>query len=720
MTRVEVKMCEPQAFVRLAFALFCALAAALGVLGCGKTSVETDLDGGSVGGSGPALDAGSQGGTPGSDSGVSVGTVMVSTATRRPRTTTWSINYWQWMPSYGDYTTGTEALVAELKPAVLRVGGYNNDANLPDPFDNAEIDRAVTCARAIGAEPLIQVPLLADIDGSEPTAATAAAMVTYANVTQGYGVKYFSIGNEPDLYVTQGSRRDQNQPAIPNYTPFGYCTSVRAYVTAMKAVDPTITIVGPDLSWHYVAGNDWLTPILQSCGDLFDIVSIHRYPLSSTQATLQAASVDATLFGALLTSIRGIMQSTGTGDKPLALTEMNVVYEESACAIEASPGTLGSALWLADGLGTAIENNLWTSAVWDISDPDVWGMGLLSPPPTHTPRPEYYAYQLYADHFGTALVDVVQQPSGIRAYASRNQADNATDLIVVNWTTSSAPLSFQVTGLSSAPAPAIFTIPASSISAIEIPDIGGATAWTYGDAQHETGQGIATLAPGVSAAIDAGPAQLDNACSSDASDTCPTVVLPSAPITTLGSGSGNSIFFGSAPYQWGLNAYGSNGQTPPSATLTPDGDGLHIVGGFVPPVTQNWVGVVLYFASTSCIDASQYQGVAFDYSGDLGGCTLSFGVNFSQDESTVYDARGSCTYGASCYAPFATLKLPTQVDGGTGNATRVQVPFTTMVAGSPIANVDQLSILLLQWQLSMPSGSTGCSADFTVENVAFY
>ena len=29
-------------------------------------------------------------------------------------------------------------------------------------------------------------------------------MVQYANVTKGYGIKYFSIGNEPDIYDTSG------------------------------------------------------------------------------------------------------------------------------------------------------------------------------------------------------------------------------------------------------------------------------------------------------------------------------------------------------------------------------------------------------------------------------------------------------------------------------------------------------------------------------------
>ena len=268
--------------------------AASGISGCGGTAVVTNLDAGSLGGAGLAqLDAGSTGGAGpvGGSSSVAVGTVIVSAASPRPRTTTWSVNYWQWMPTFGNDVAGTETQVAALNPAVMRVGGYNNDANTPDAFDNAQLDTAVAYARAIGAEPLIQVPLLADVDGNLPTAATAAAMVTYANVTQGYGIKIFSIGNEPDLYATQGSRTNSAQPAIPNYMPSDYCTSAQAYVTAMKAVDPTIMIVGPDLAWQYVAGNDWLTPILQDCGDLFDIVSIHRYPFSSTQATLNAASV---------------------------------------------------------------------------------------------------------------------------------------------------------------------------------------------------------------------------------------------------------------------------------------------------------------------------------------------------------------------------------------------------------------------------------------------
>ena len=92
---------------------------------------------------------------------------------------------------------------------------------------------------------------------------------------------------------------------------------LRTYVTAMKTVDATIKIVGPDLSWHYIAGNDWLTPILQGCGDLFDVVAIHRYPFNSRQSTLEAASGDATTFATFLTSIRSCKQpATATSRSP--------------------------------------------------------------------------------------------------------------------------------------------------------------------------------------------------------------------------------------------------------------------------------------------------------------------------------------------------------------------------------------------------------------------
>jgi|GEM_PF-1530402 len=665
----------------------------------------------------------------GPDAGIAPSPLVVSTTTRTPRTTATGVNYWLWMPAFGDDVTGTGALVAALKPTVMRVGGYNNDANTQDRFDDAAFDTAVAYARAIGAEPIIQVPLLADTSGKPPTAATAAAMVTYANVTKSYGLKYFSIGNEPDLYASQGLVADPTQPAIPSYTPAAYCTTARAYVTAMKAVDPTIKIVGPDLSWKYIAGsgaNDWLTPILTSCGDLFDIVSIHRYPFEAAQATLAAAAADSASFRNVMSSVRGILQATGQGTKPLALTEMNIVYDATFCVLDASPGTVGSALWLADGFGTALELGLWTSAVWDISDDDGYAFGLLGPAPAHTPRPEYYAYAFFADHFGPTLVQVTSAPSGVNAYASRNLADDATEIILVNWNRSAAPLAFSVAGLTTAPSPVTFALPPVSIAAVTIPDHGAATAWTYGEAQRETANGPQSLAPGANGAVTTDGGQgaggaagrtVGTSCATDGSVVCPQLVLPSPAITTMGATGAAGLSFGSGATEWQSYTYAAPGQALPTATLTPDGAGIHITGGFAPPISGNWEGAGLFFNGTKCVDASSYTGVQFDFAGDLGGCALAFGASFSGDLSHADEpGRGSCPgTSGTCYGPLAPV-VP-----GSSTAT-IKVPFSALTSGSPIPKLDPATLVDVEWQLSAPTGADGgsCAANFTVENVAFY
>jgi hypothetical protein len=661
-----------------------------------------------------------------SDAGPVASPLVVSATIRTPRTTTWSVNYWQWMPSYGDDVTGTDPLMAPLKVGTMRVGGYNNDANTPDPFDGAAFDHAVAYARAIGAEPIIQVPLIADTTGQPPTAATAAGMVTYANVTKGYALKYFSLGNEPDLYASQGSVADATQPAIPGFSPANYCTTATAYVAAMKAVDPTIKIVGPDLSWKYQAGtsNDWLTPILTGCGNLFDVVAIHRYPFEAMQATRAAAAGDAAAFRTTIASVRGILTATGQGTKPLAITEMNVAYDATSCVLDASPGTVGSALWLVDGLGTAIDLGLWTSAVWDISDTDGWALGLIGPAPGHVPRPEYYAYALYAEHAGPETLQVTSAPSGVSAHASRDAADDATEIIVANWNESAAPLAFSVTGLPAAPATATFSLPAVSIAAVEIPDHGAPTVWTYGESERSRGAGpeVLTAEPATTVGIDGGTASDGGAgtvpgsnCGTGPAVVCSKVVLPSPAITTASGADGGALSFGSGSDAWESFAYAAPGQQVPRAALTTDGLGIQISGGFAPPLNGNWEGVGLLFAGTSCIDASAYTGVQFDFTGDLGGCKLAVGVSFSEDFSHGDDPqRGACSgTDSSCYGPFASVAPA---------ATTVKVPFSAMSAGSPQSTPDTSTIVDVIWQLSAPTGTGGgaCAANFTVSNVSFY
>ena len=450
------------------------------MVGCANDPVAVSIDAGSTSGALGAADA--------RDAAVVIppvsGNVVISATTRAARPNSGlGTSYWLWPPTWGNLVAGSEAQILALAPAVVRMGGYNNAANPPDPFDNAQVDLSVAYARAIAAEPILQVPLLADTAGRPPTADTAAAMVTYANVTKGYGIKYFSIGNEPDLYPdATGSTK-----GIAGYTPEAFCASASAYVAAMKAVDPSIKILGPELSWKYQSGtNDWLTPILQACGSLFDIVTVHRYPIDPAQTTIANASADAPKLNNIIAHLRTIMASAGMADQPLAITECNITWDgdPAKSTLPASPGTVAAGLWAADTFGVGLQNALWTMIYW--STREGWTLGLLASS-DGTPRPAYWVLDLYATHFGPTLISVSSTPSGVRAYASRNQGDTATQVIVVNWNEAIATLTFQVDGLVSPPVPPSFTLPALSVAAIEIPDTGAASALSYAEAQYQTG-----------------------------------------------------------------------------------------------------------------------------------------------------------------------------------------------------------------------------------------
>ena len=412
------------------------------------------------------------------------GALTVSLANPTPvASSALGLNYWSW--TYGVTLSGTETLVAALGPGLLRVGGHNNDWNSPSPFSDTELDRAIAYARTVGAEPIIQVPVLDDVNGMTPTADTAAAMVRTANVTRAYGVKYFSVGNEPDIYA------DPTQtPRLATFTADNYCQIAEAFVPAMRAVDPTIKILGPELSWKYQDGtNDWLTPILRSCGDLFDIVSIHRYPIDPAKTLRAAVAADAASFHATIMAVRQKMVAAGQGEKPLAVTETNVTWngDPAISTLEASPGTLPAGLWVADTLGTGLVDGLWTTAFWSIREG--YTFGILTP--DNVARPAYQAIGLFRNHFGNSLLSVTSAPSGVHAYASRNAAGDATELVIVNWTDNRERLSVTLTGGSGAlaaspPPPTLVEVEPMTMTAVEMPDSGASIAtWSYGQAEWQ-------------------------------------------------------------------------------------------------------------------------------------------------------------------------------------------------------------------------------------------
>ncbi|MBC8033822.1 MAG: hypothetical protein H7Y03_06730 [Chitinophagaceae bacterium] len=133
-----------------------------------------------------------------------------------------------------------------------------------------DFDEFMSMCTTVGASPLIVVAydaIYSTASAIKPTKAElithAAEWVRYANITKGYNVKYWMLGNEswnlPDYNGTT--------------TPAQYALDVVDFASAMKAIDPSIKIV--------VNGRaGWWQTLLQSPAlPYIDILGFSNYPI---------------------------------------------------------------------------------------------------------------------------------------------------------------------------------------------------------------------------------------------------------------------------------------------------------------------------------------------------------------------------------------------------------------------------------------------------------
>ncbi|HXY38929.1 MAG TPA: hypothetical protein VEQ10_04620, partial [Vicinamibacteria bacterium] len=413
------------------------------------------------------------------------GTIAVSGANPTQAVTRYGENYWCWS-NYGDNVRGTEALVSSLHLGVLRAGGHNNDTNTSDgffPFDEAQVDAFVAYSRRVGAEPILQVPLLKNASGGPATAGDAAEMVRYCNRTQGYGVRYWEIGNEPDLYSDQGDR--------PGYDTARFCADFNDWSAAMKRVDSSILVLGPELSWKYYpqsGANDWLTPFLSACRGHYDVVAIHRYPFAAADSTIANAVGDVDHLEEVVQGVRAQMTAAGVGELPLAITEANISWDGTPATStqSASPQTFYAGLWVADTLGAAIARQLWAMCYWSLSEG--WTLGFIEAG-TGKPRPSYFGFQMVALHLGPTLLRA-SAPSGFSVYASRSAKGDSTALVVLNKNATSNTETIALSDLPGAATSRTWDFAAYSLTALEVPDDGGTMrVWSYTKTMADAGSG---------------------------------------------------------------------------------------------------------------------------------------------------------------------------------------------------------------------------------------
>lgn len=328
----------------------------------------------------------------------------------------------------------------------------DNNADFPyeDGPEKMDFDEFIAWIRTFGAEPIIVVNLESSYLAGNPEEGVreAAAWVRYANVTQGYGVKYWEIGNETDLLGTR----------YP-LTAEEYAEAVVRFSRAMKAEDPSIQVgaLGPSSPAHAAhldrltperrtdfralprgerrarrdqfppeqPGEPWWPTVSRIAGGHFDFAIVHRYDNSRREFT--TASVAPLNLAEPSRALDRYFRDQFGRKIPLALTEWNVWRQAAGL------GPVGHALTIAEQVGNYLEGGIEMANYWPMRYPrgnrDDFFRALLDYE-TKEPQPAFEVLKLFRHHAVGQIVPAVADNPQLYAFATRD-GDKAS-LFLVN------------------------------------------------------------------------------------------------------------------------------------------------------------------------------------------------------------------------------------------------------------------------------------------------
>ena len=353
-------------------------------------------------------------------------------------------NYGPWIAVPADMLP---AAFASGVKAIRFPGGAWGDRNDLKPY---HVDPFIAFCRQVGAIPTISVRL------REGTPQQAADLVRYTNVEKQYGVVYWSIGNEPTLFAAEL----QTLGKADDYDTEQFNAEWREFALAMKAMDPNIKLLGPEIhQFNYdddfnpkdSSGRDWMTEFLKANGDLVDVVAFHRYPFprssDNPNVTIEELRQHSREWEKTIVYLRGLIEETTGRDIPIAVTEVNTHWNDAAGG-ETTPDSHYNAIWLAEMLGQLMRQDVFMVNHWLLtSHGGSGGWGLIG---RGELRPSYYVYQLYSQ-FGTDLVYAGSGVEDVSIYAARRD-NGALTLMIVNLADTEKQATLQVQGTTPAQA----------------------------------------------------------------------------------------------------------------------------------------------------------------------------------------------------------------------------------------------------------------------------
>lgn len=306
--------------------------------------------------------------------------------------------------------------VKSSNASLVRFGGIAADKNMPTDY---QYIRMIDSIRANGMEPIIQVPFR----DHRYTNLQAADIVRYINITKGKHVKYWIIGNEPNLgygYKTAAQ--------IANY--------FKPFASAMKAVDPSILIIGPECAWFDKAIMDGLT-LPNGPDDItgkdgagryyLDVISFHTYPFNGSQTRGDVISQltspggfqdDLAYLNTRVASCNAAHGRSGVSGIKTAITEANMAYQNSGADNASGLGTSSFAggQFVAEMLGIGIKQGVDFINIWSAIEGS--GLGYLDQ--SGNKKPSYYHFKMMAENFKGNYATATDNQPNVKTFGCQN------------------------------------------------------------------------------------------------------------------------------------------------------------------------------------------------------------------------------------------------------------------------------------------------------------
>lgn len=249
------------------------------------------------------------------------------------------------IPLFSAGNTAFIRLLQRLGPGVLRIGANGVDLSswnglVPGltPITPAQIDAFAACMQAAGWQ------VIYGINMANNTPANAAAEASHVASRLGSALLAWEIGNEPDLYHSNGDR-----PSTWSYAD--YLSEWRALRSAVAAAVPGVPFSGPAAAYDTAR---FTVPFARDAGAGVPLLTQHYYRANGqdTSSTLDLLlSADAALPGRLQ-SLVAAARTAGMADG-LRLAECNSFYNGGAPNVS---NAFGTALWVLDFLFTCAVN----------------------------------------------------------------------------------------------------------------------------------------------------------------------------------------------------------------------------------------------------------------------------------------------------------------------------------------------------------------------------